>query len=410
MRIVDVQTLLLRAPEPRDYWGKEAWRGDYGESVRGASGDLSRSYPQRWRIRHQWDGAINALLVRVVTDDGIVGYGESKAVVSGHAIKEHVDGPLRNAAMGQDPLHTRVLWDRYMALMRGRGHLQGFHQEAAAGLDIACWDIAAKVAGRPLCDVLGGRYHAELPVYFSGFAGVRDATSDDQAEALATAVRGAVKDGYTAGKIAIGHGKLADLRSVDIVREVAGEQFAIMVDALSAYNYPDALWLGQAFADRGVAWFETPIAPDNIDGYVSLSRRLPIAITSDLLWTTGLVKEMVRRGGQVVPQPEVIKVGITECRRIAELADIYDLPYAPHCSIGSAVQFAATYHVGVAAPNLLISEQWANPNPFGNGILRQPYRIENSMLSLPGGPGLGIEFDFERLRPYVVAGSWDELA
>lgn len=409
MRITDVQTLLLRAEHPQDYWGKEAWKGDYDENLRGSSSDLSVGYPQRWRYRHQWEPAMNALLVRVVTDDGVIGYGESKAVASAEAVKEHIDGPLREAALGKDPLHTRVLWDRYMALMRGRGHIQGFHQEAAAGLDIACWDIAAKVAQRPICDVLGGRYHADLPVYFSSFAGVRDPDDQRQAEALASAVEGACRAGFTAGKIAIGHGRRSDLKSVDIVREAAGDRFAIMVDALCAYSYPDALWLGQAMAERAVGWFETPIAADDIDGYVALSQRLPIAIATDILWTASLVKEMVRRGGRIVVQPEVIKVGITECRRIAELADIYNLPYAPHSSIGSAIEFAATYHVGVSAPNLLISEHWANPNPFGNEILTEPYVIENSSLKLPGGPGLGIDLDPNRLQPFVVAGNWPQM-
>lgn len=407
MRIVDVQTVLVQAPHPADYWGREAWKRDYGETVRGRSADLSRGYPLRWRMRHRWAATIDTVLLRVVTDDGVVGYGESKAVVSGHAIKSHIDGCLREAAMGQDPFHTRVLWDRYMALMRGRGHLQGFHQEAAAGLDIACWDIVAKSAGRPLCDLLGGRYRAELPVYYSGFAGLRDPGDVEQIERLQAVARSAVEQGYTAGKIAIGQGRAADLRSVEVVRDAVGEDFAIMVDALGAYSYADALWLGHALAERGVGWFEAPLVPEDIDGLVMLSQQLPLLLATDVLWTAGLVKEIVKRGGQVIAQPEVIKVGITECRRIAQLADIYNLPYAPHSSIGSAIEYAATYQLGVATPNLVISEHWAATNPLGNPILMQPMEIVEGNLVGPKGPGLGVEFDMDRLAPYITEGSWD---
>lgn len=407
MRIVDVQTVLVQAPHPADYWGREAWKGDYGETVRGSSADLSRGYPLRWRMRHQWSPTINTVLVRVLTDDGVIGYGESKGVVSGHAIKSHIDSCLREAALGQDPFHTRMLWDRYTALMRGRGHVQGFHQEAAAGLDIACWDIVAKTAGRPLCDVLGGRYHAELPVYYSGFAGLRDADDGEQVERLQAVARSAVEQGYTAGKIAIGHGKAADLRSVDVVREAVGKDFLILVDALAAYTYADALWVGHALAERGVGWFEAPLVPEDIDGLVMLSQQLPLPVANDLLWTAAMVKEIVKRGGQVIVQPEVIKVGITECRRIAELADIYNLPYAPHSSIGSAIEYAATYHVGVAAPNLVISEHWAGTNPLGNPILTQPMEIVDGNLVGPKGAGLGVELDLDRLAPYITEGSWD---
>lgn len=408
MRITNVRTLLVQAPQHRDYWGREAWQGDYGETVRRNSPDLSKGYPLRWRMRHRWSDTLDTILVQVVTDEGLVGYGESKGVVSGSAVKAHLDGPLREAALGADPYHTRTLWDRYTALMRGRGHIQGFHQEAAAGLDIACWDIVAKAAGRPLCDVLGGRYREALPVYYSGFAGVRDPHDGAQIDTLTAAVKGAVAAGFTAGKIAIGHGRAADLRSVEVAREAAGDEFAIMVDALGAYSYADALWLGQALADRGVGWFEAPLTPEDIDGLVLLSQRLPLMIANDLLWTSALVKELVKRGGQVVVQPEVIKVGITESRRIAELADIYNLPYAPHSSLGSAVQYAATWHVGVASPNLVISEHWANPNPLGNAILREPQQIVDGHLHTPGGPGLGIEIDPERLAPFVTEGSWAE--
>lgn len=408
MRIVDVQTLFVRASQAEDYWGRQAWQGDYQENRQGGSADLSIGYPLRWRMRHRWTGTVDTVLVKVLTDDGIAGYGESKGVISGQAVKAHIDQTLRPAVLGADPFHTTVIWDRLAALMRGRGHLQGFHQEACAGIDIACWDIKGKAASRPVYDLLGGPYRAALPVYFSALPGLRDPKHQGQRDTLAGQTRAAIEQGFTAAKIAIGHGRVADLASVDTVRRAAGEDFAILVDALGGYSYTDALWLGQALADRGVGWFETPLPPEDIDGYVELSRRLPLLVANDFLWTSGLIKELIRSGGRVVVQPEVIKVGITECRRIAELADICGMPYAPHSSLGSALQYAATCHVGLAAANLVFSEYWAGPNPLGNDILRQPLRLADGHLHPPAGEGLGVEPDPERLKAYVADGSWQD--
>ncbi len=112
------------------------------------------------------------------------------------------------------------------------------------------------------------------------------------------------------------------------------------MDALSVYSYADALWLGQALAERGVGWFEAPLTPEDIDGHVLLSQRLPLLVANDLLWTSALVKELVKRGGQIVVQSAL----------------------RPTLQLGSAIQFAAMWHVGVATPNLVISEYWADPN------------------------------------------------
>jgi L-alanine-DL-glutamate epimerase-like enolase superfamily enzyme len=132
----------------------------------------------------------------------------------------------------------------------------------------------------------------------------------------------------------------------------------------------------------GVGWFEAPLPPEDFEGYVRLSQQSSIPIANDLLWTTAMYKEIVRQGGRVIVQPETIKVGITECARLAELADIFGCGYAPHVSIGSAIQLAATAHVAASAPNRL-----------GDPILTTPLEFRDGSLTVPTGPGLGIELD-----------------
>ncbi len=403
MKIIKVEAAVVKAHKDDTYWGLKAWGEDYGErpSV-GASLDVA--YPLRWRMRHRWVPSVDTCLIRLTTDEGLVGFGESKGVIVPELVKTYIDGYLAEAILGEDPFAHRVLWDRMYSWMRGRGHIQGFHQEAAAGLDIAMWDIAGKATGRPICDLLGGRYRSNVRVYFSALAGVQDASDDAQSDRLAADTRDAVARGFTGAKIGIGFGHDADLHSVDVVRDAAGPDFLVLVDALGSYDYTQALRLTQPLADRGVGWFEAPLVPEDIDGYVNLSLRSSITIANDLAWTTALFKEILSRGGRIAVQPEVIKVGITECARIAELADIFGCSYAPHVSIGSAIQFAASVHIAAASPNFLISEYWAGENPLGDAILREPLGFEMGGLLVPDHPGLGIELDLGRLREHAVAG------
>lgn len=402
MRITDVRATVLRAPLAREYWGREAWKGQYTASERGESHDLTVGFPLRSRMRHRWADDLNTCLVEVDTDEGITGIGESKAVTTPDAVAAYIEDGLRSAVLGKDPFETRRHWDNMMALMRGRGHLQGFHQEAAAGVDIACWDLKGKATSRPIHALMGGRYRRALPIYYSALPGLRRSSDGKERERLGDRTQEVMSKGFTAAKIAIGFGKTADLESVELVRSVAGQNFLILVDALSVYSYADAVWMADALAELKVGWFEAPLPPEDLEGYRMLSQRSRIHIANDLIWTTGLFKEVVRSGARVVVQPEVIKVGLTECQRIAQLADIYDLPFAPHSSIGSSIQFAATFHVGVSAPNLMISEHWGSDNPLGNEILQTPLVIADSSLEVPPAPGLGISLDTDRLKQFVV--------
>jgi L-alanine-DL-glutamate epimerase-like enolase superfamily enzyme len=134
-----------------------------------------------------------------------------------------------------------------------------------------------------------------------------------------------------------------------------------------------------------------PIAPEDLEGHAELARALTIPIALDALNTRYKTAELIRRGGVDIIQPDVCRsAGITECKRIAELADSFNLAVAPHISIGSMVQFAASAHLATAIPNLLISEHWVGDNPL-DALLKQPLTAENSYIRAPGGPGLGIE-------------------
>lgn len=122
-----------------------------------------------------------------------------------------------------------------------------------------------------------------------------------------------------------------------------------------------------------------------------MAKALDLPIALDSLTSRFEARELIRLGGIDVVQPDVCRAGgITECRRIADLADSFGLAYAPHVSIGSAIQFAATAHLASALPNTLTSEYWIGENPIGDNILEQPLRLADGYLETPSAPGLGI--------------------
>jgi D-arabinonate dehydratase/D-galactarolactone cycloisomerase len=128
-----------------------------------------------------------------------------------------------------------------------------------------------------------------------------------------------------------------------------------------------------------------------VEGYVQLAKALDIPIALDSLTSRFEARELIRLGGIDVVQPDVCRAGgITESRRIAELADAFGLAFAPHVSIGSAIHFVATAHLACAMPNTLTSEYWIGDNPMGDRILETPLRLEGGYLETPSGAGLGI--------------------
>ena len=400
MKIVKVETFAIQA-QPTDkqaYWGSRTW-GAEGAS---RAPELSSEYPPPLRRRYLYSKTIDTVIVKLTTDDGMVGYGEAKAPVAPQATKQIIDLLLAEIVLGADPRETTVLWERMYAGMRVRGHRAGFYLEAIAGVDIALWDLSGKAAGRPIYQLLGGCFRNPVRVYASGIPALGQDASAAEFESLVEEARRIKDAGYTGLKMALGKGIKGDLHSVRAVREALGDDFLIYTDAAGVYDRAQALLLGRKLEELACVWFEMPTAPEDVAGYGELAKALSIPISLDSLMSRYEVAEFIRAGGLDVVLPDVCRAGgITECRRIAELADAFGLAFAPHISIGSAIHFAASAHLATAMPNTITSEYWIGDNPLGNAILKKPLVLANGYLHTPAQPGLGIDIDEEALKKLV---------
>jgi D-galactarolactone cycloisomerase len=400
MRIERVETFAIQAPpsDARPYWGSRAW----GSARAGSAPEISAEYPSPVRRRYLYSPTIDTVIVRLTTDTGLVGHGEAKAPVAPQATKAIIDLLLADLVRGADPRDVTVVWERMYAGMRVRGHRAGFYLEAMSGVDIALWDLAAQAAGVPIASLLGGVFRDPIRVYASGLPALDRGADDEALEALVEEALQLRAQGYTGLKMALGKGIEGDLRSVRAVRERLGRDFLIYTDAAGVYDRAQALRLGHGLEELDAAWLEMPIPPEDVDGYGELARALTLPIALDSLSSRHEVAEFVRARGLDVVQPDVCRAGgITECRRIAELADAFGLAFAPHVSIGSAVHIAATLHLAAAMPNTMTSEYWIGDNPIGNAWLTEPIAVIDGYVSLPHGPGLGLALAPRVLDPWV---------
>lgn len=400
MKIAKIEVLVLRAPRKKAYWGVNYVMEQQSQ---GFFRDYSTGYPLRVRSMPLYTADLTAVLVKVTSDTGLVGWGESKGVVTPAAVKIILDEMVIPAVTGMNALDIALVRERMVGLMRLRGHLQGFFQEAISGVEIALWDLKGKAANLPIYSLLGGAFRDRIATYASGLVGLKANYQPADVARIQQDARQAMSEGFRGLKIAIGAGSVPDLASVDAVREIVGDDYAILVDAGGCYDFHTALRVAEELQRRRVFWFEAPLPIDDFQGYIELSQRVSIPITNDLVWTAGLVRDMLQRGAKVIFLPEVLKAGgLLECKQIADLLDRHHLPFAPHLSQGTILQFAATAHVCAAAPNFLICEYWWQNNPLGNAILKRPLELKDGFLLVPQGPGLGIEIDEAALAPFVV--------
>ncbi|MGW2303968.1 galactonate dehydratase [Streptomyces sp. NPDC001809] len=335
--------------------------------------------------------------LRVDTDEGITGWGEPVVEGRAHTVAAAVD-ELSDYLVGQDPLRIE---DHWQVLTKGGFYRGGpVLSSAVAGIDQALWDIAGKALGVPVWQLLGGNVRDRIRVY-SWIGGDRPT---DVAEAAAA--RRA--EGFTAIKM----NASAQLRLIDTpkavhdivarvasVRERVGDDFDIAVDFHGRLTLPMARRVVPLLEEYLPFFVEEPVVPELSDriGDVVRSTSVPIA-TGERLYSRWDFKKVLE-SGVAVAQPDLSHAGgISEVRRIAAMAEAYDVSLAPHCPLGP-IALAACLQVGFATPNLLIQEQSLGIH-YNEGSDLLDYLVDPSVFRYDDGhvglltaPGLGIEID-----------------
>lgn len=340
------------------------------------------------------------LFVRIETKDGAVGWGE--ASLEGHA--EAVEGAfasLRERFIGADADNIEDIWQvAYRAgFYRGGPVLMS----ALSGLDQALWDLKGKRLGAPVWQLLGGAVRDRVPVY-AWIGG-------DRPDEVVEAAQARLAQGFKAVKMNATSevGRLESVRvfadALARVEAVKAQGLDVGVDFHGRLHKPMAKQLAAALEPLNPLFIEEPLLSDHVEAIAQLSRltRLPIAL-GERLYSRWDFKPFLEAAAVDIIQPDLSHAGgLSECRRIAAMAEAYDVGVAPHCPLGP-LALAACLQLAVATPNFVIQEMSLGIHyNVGHDLLsyvRRPevFDVRDGMVAAPSSPGLGVEIDEDRVR------------
>jgi L-alanine-DL-glutamate epimerase-like enolase superfamily enzyme len=347
-----------------------------------------------WQIATGPLESMFATIVRVELANGVVGWGECLVRQAPSATKAVVDELLSSTVVSMDAWDVEGIWDRMYRTMRYRGHSRGFFLEAIAGVDTAIWDALGRSLGQPVWRLLHGEGRRSVPCYASSIL-----LSDDPRVTVAEAERLAAA-GWPAVKVKVGAGVDQDVRTIAMVRSAVGPAVDIMLDANGVYRADEAITLARKLSEFDIRWLEEPVPADDLHGYRALAGAhtgVPLAGGEAEYVPSGFLPFLQDRIYSVI-QPDVARAGgITATRRIALLADAFNVRYAPHTGASAALCISASLHLAASMPNFMIHEHMYVHQPLQDlvGALPQP---RNGVIDVPSGPGLGVEVDESVLR------------
>ena len=347
-----------------------------------------------------------ALVVEIRTDTGLTGWGDCYGPAAVN--RSIIDNVFKSALLGRDPFDVEVLWEELYNKIKDYG-LSGFSISSISGIDIALWDIIGKATSQPIHKLIGGAFRTQLQAYATGLY-FKDMNRLNE-EAVQEA-KGYVTQGFKAIKMKIGLGSITkDIDRVAAVRDAIGPDVQLMVDANHCFNVPQAIAIGRELQKLDIYWFEEPISPEDLDGYVEVTSKLDMAIAGgENEFTKFGFRRILERRAMDIVQPDVCAAGgITECKKIAALAQASSIQCVPH-AWGTAIGLAATMHYLaslpftppclVPVPPMLEYEQTFNP--FRDELSSADLTHKGGFVTVPNGPGLGIEINREVLERYKV--------
>lgn len=347
----------------------------------------------------------DAVVVKVYTDEGIVGIGETDS--SPLVVKSVIETPNSNLAcfglkellIGENPLDIERLWDKMYDFSNYLGR-RGAGIHAMSAIDIALWDIKGKYLKKPVCEVIGEKYRDKIKAYGTFIPA-------DTPEENKVIVRELIDKGFNSLKF--GGGILGDDPDTDVaiigaVREEAGEDFELQIDLAAKWRTPEhTLMMAKRLEPFNLNWIEEPIGSDDLLGYQNLGKSIkPMIAGGETLTTIHEFISFLDIGKPDLVQPDVTRCGgITESLRIYELSKKYDVALVPH-GFSTGILTAATAHFLAACETTDLIEYSQSTSPLNQYLVKTPIEFKDGYLKVPTGHGLGIELDEEIIEKYRI--------
>jgi L-rhamnonate dehydratase len=353
-----------------------------------------------------WDGSQDSVVIRVTTDDGLVGLGEVDSAPE--VVRAIVESPpsmrtmwgLRDLLLGEDPREIGRLYEKLYRATSYYGR-EGCVMHAISGCEIALWDLLGKATGLPVSTLLGGTIRTRVRVYASLMCAAEPA-------AAAASVTELERDGFTAVKLGGGPLGVDIDHDEAIVRAVraAAPATELMLDYGQCFETPaEALRVARRLEPHGVTWLEEPLFPDDIGPYVWLAERSPVPIAAgEAESTRSRLDELLRRRAVHVLQPDVTRVGgLGECREVVARARAHGIRCVLHC-YNTGITKAASLHLSAVAPNLPLLEYCVEQNRVQTAVTVEQFPVVDGHVAVPVAPGLGVQLDESTIAELARSG------
>jgi len=370
MKITDVRAIVLRLPEVTD----------------------------------ACDGTQDTCLIRIDTDEGVTGWGEVDSCPT--VVQAVIEAPLShqicngiaNALIGQDPLALEVCTQRIDEATNYYGRV-GAGAHAAAGINLALWDIAGKAHGQPVYRLLGGPVQTRFRAYCSVLFG------DTPAETYEIGRRFA-DQGFTAVKFGWGPMGQNEAQDIELVREArrgVGDDVDVLIDAGQVWDWKTALKRAHQFSEFSPFWLEEPLHPQDVAGYANLTAESPLPIaTGEAESHVEDFERLIVEGGLDWIQPDPGRCGISNFVNAARIAHRHHRKVVNH-SFKSGITIAASLHALAACPGAEIFEFCMSDSPLRHDLTHERFEIVDGYVRVPEGPGLGVTINDETIARYRVS-------
>lgn len=360
---------------------------------------LSEELGGEWRISGQTWSRINTVIVRITTDDGQIGVGETNLRTAPRAGLAIIRDHLARHVLGADPRDIEGIWWNMFMRGRPRGHTRGFYLKAMSGIDMALWDLNARMQNEPLWRALKGVGKPKVPVYASAiriFDTVEEAV--EKGEEF-------VDSGHRVVKVMVAGRELSyDLAVLKALRKRFGDDIGLCVDANSSFETTAAVRFATKAEEYDLLFFEEPVSPDNLRGYRRIRQASPMALAAGQSEFTPFAALPILAEGLVdFFQPNAGRVGgPTGVRYMQHAALPHGILFSAHVGASSVVNGLAALHLAAAAPERTYAEYWEDESPLIN-IAKASYpKVVDGHVELGEEPGLGITLDEAMLDKMAV--------
>ena len=360
------------------------------------------------------------LFLEINTNEGIVGLGEritgntySKRLKDLRSQIDLIEEYADEFLIGENPLNIEKIWDRIYASRHDFRHPSLHATPVISAIDMALWDIAGKVSGQPIYNLLGGQYHEKLRAYAYMPSGSLGGNFRDDPSIAGEIAQQLLEEGNSACKLDPFMPEYPIPRDIPLweiehaakifesIRQTVGNKLEVGIGTHGQLTTYSAIRVADFLQPYHPFWFEEPVPPENVDEMVRVAQHTSIPIaTGERLVTKYEFSEVLEKGAAQIIQLDVGQCGgITEAKKIAAIAEAHYAMIAPHMACGP-IAAAAAIQIDTCSPNFLIQE--ANQGPLHKTIFEEPMVFENGFIIPPSGPGLGVELNRDVLSSLIV--------